>query len=99
MNRVACIFVAFGLAAGGSTALAAEPAKPELMTDAQMDNVTAGSVVDVLVTNALNDWSINLDLKLQANVVANVNAGVTLVGTAQATQGIVSQTQITGNLM
>ena len=68
------------------------------MIDAQMDNVTAGDVVDVLILNSLNDWSIALDLKLQANVLANVNAGVTLVGTASATQAIVSQTQITGNL-
>ena len=36
----------------------------------------ASAVVDVLVTNALNDWSINLDLKLQANVAANVNAEI-----------------------
>ena len=95
MNRIACIFVACGLAAAGSTALAAPPA---LMTDAQMDEVTAGGVVDVMVLNALNDWSISLDLKVQANVLANVNAGVALVGTASATQGIVSQTQITGSL-
>jgi hypothetical protein len=100
MNRIARIFVAFGLAAAASTALAAEPAKPQpaLMTDAQMDNVTAGGVLDVLVVNSLNDWSINLELKLQANVAANVNAGVALVGTASAIQGIGSQTQITGNL-
>jgi hypothetical protein len=97
MNRIARTFVAFGFATAGSTALAAQP-QPALMTDAEMDGVTAGGVVDVVVANALNDWSINLDLKLQANVVANVNAGVTLVGTAQATQGILSQTQITGNL-
>jgi hypothetical protein len=100
MNRVVCTFVAFGLAAGASTALAAEPAKPQpaLMTDAQMDNVTGGGVLDVLVVNSLNDWTINLELKLQANVAANVNAGVALVGTASAIQGIGSQTQITGNL-
>jgi hypothetical protein len=97
MNRIARTFVAFAFATAGSTALAAQP-QPALMTDAEMDGVTAGGVVDVVVANALNDWSINLDLKLQANVVANVNAGVTLVGTAQATQGILSQTQITGNL-
>jgi ATP-dependent phosphoenolpyruvate carboxykinase len=97
MNRIACIFVAFGLAGAGSTALAAKP-QPALMTDAQMDDVTAGGVVDVLVLNSLNDWSINLDLKLQANVAANVNAGVSLVGTASATQMIGSQTQLTGNL-
>ena len=100
MNRVACTFVAFGLAAAGSTALPAERAKPPpvLMTDAQMDNVTAGSVVDVLVANSLNAWNIDLDLKVQANVLANVNAAVTLVGVAQAQQGILSQTQLTGNL-
>ena len=97
MNRFSRIFVAFGLAAAGSTALAAQP-QPALMTDAQMDDVTAGGVVDVLVLNSLNDWSISLELKLQANVAANVNAAVALVGTAQATQGIVSQTQITGSL-
>jgi hypothetical protein len=97
MNRFAFIFVACGLAAAGSTALAAQP-QPALMTDAEMDNVTAGGVLDVLVVNSLNDWSINLDLKLQANVAANVNAAVALVGTASATQAIVSQTQVTGNL-
>jgi hypothetical protein len=96
MNRFACIFVAFGLAAAGSTALAAQPG-PALMTDAQMDNVTAG-LVDVFVVNTLNDWSINLELKLQTNVAANVNAGVSLVGMASATQMIGTQTQITGNL-
>ena len=97
MNRFASIFVAFGLAAAGSTALGAQP-QPALMTDAQMDNVTAGSVVDVLVANSLNAWNIDLDLKVQANVLANVNAAVTLVGVAQAQQGILSQTQLTGNL-
>ena len=94
MNRFACTFVALALAAGGSTALAASPTP---MTDAQMDNVTAG-LIDVFVVNTLNDWTINLDLKLQANVAANVNAGVSLVGMASATQMIGTQTQITGNL-
>ena len=97
MNRVACVCVAFGFAAAASTALAAKP-PPAQMTEAQMDEVTGGGVVDVLVTNALNDWSINLEVALQANVVANVNAGVALIGSAQAVQGIVSQLQVTGNL-
>ena len=97
MNRFACIFVAFCLAAAGSTALAAK-SQPSVMTEAQMDDVTAGGVVDVLVLDSLNDWSTSLDLKLQANVAANVNAAVALVGTASATQAIVSQTQITGSL-
>ena len=97
MNRVARILVAFGLAAAASTALAAKP-PPAEMTEAQMDGVTGGGVVDVLVTNALNDWTINLEVGLQANVMANVNAGVALIGSAQAVQGIVSQLQVTGNL-
>ena len=97
MNRLACTFVACGLAAAASTALAAAP-PPTLMTDAQMDNVTAGSVVDVLVANSLNAWNIDLQVKVQANVLANVNAAVALVGVAQAQQGILSQTQVTGNL-
>jgi len=97
MNRIARTFVAFGLAAAVSTALAAKPAPAE-MSEAQMDGVTGGGVVDVLVTNALNDWTINLEVALQANVAANVNAGVALIGSAQALQGIQSQLQVTGNL-
>jgi hypothetical protein len=96
MNRFARLLVAFGLAAAGSTAFAAQ-SEPAVMTEAQMDNVTAG-LIDVYVVNTLNDWSISLDLKLQANVAANVNAGVSLVGMASATQMIGSQTQLTGNL-
>src|SRR5918999_2014819 len=100
MNRIACIFVAFGLAAAGSTTLAAEPAKPSpaLMSDAQMDNVTAGALGDGLVTvvvqDSLNNWNLDIALKLQANVAANVNAGVALVGSASAQQLIGTQTQI-----
>jgi hypothetical protein len=97
MNRVARIFVAFGLAAAASTALAAK-SPPAEMSEAQMDGVTGGGVVDVLVTNALNDWTINLEVALQANVAANVNAGIALIGSAQAIQGVVSQLQVTGNL-
>jgi hypothetical protein len=96
MNRFASIFVAFGLAAAGSTALAAKP-QPALMTDAEMDNVTAG-LVTVLIQDSLNNWDLDIALKLQANVAANVNAAVALVGSAGAEQLIVSQTQITGNL-
>ena len=96
MNRFACIFVAFGLAAAGSTALAAKP-QPALMTDAEMDNVTAG-LVTVLIQDSLNNWDLDIALKLQANVAANVNAAVSLVGAASAEQLIGSQTQITGNL-
>ena len=96
MNRFASIFVAFGLAAAGSTALAAKP-QPALMTDAEMDNVTAG-LLTVVVTDSLNNWDLDIAIKLQANVAANVNAAVALVGAASAEQLIGSQTQVTGNL-
>jgi hypothetical protein len=72
MNRIACVFAAFGLAAAGSTALAAEPANPQLMTDAQMDNVTGGGLVDVIIANNLN----NLSVDINATVTALVNANV-----------------------
>jgi hypothetical protein len=72
MNRIACVFAAFGLAAAGSTALAAEPANPQLMTDAQMDNVTGGGLVDVIIANNFN----NLSVDINATVTALVNANV-----------------------
>src|ERR687891_2759017 len=58
MNRFACIFVALGLAAAGSTALA-KP-EPVLMTDAQMDNVTAG-LLTIVFQDSFNNWTVNLD--------------------------------------
>ena len=60
MNRFASIFVAVGLTAAGPTALAA-PAKsePVLMTDAQMDDVTAG-VLTIVFQDSFNNWNINL---------------------------------------
>ena len=57
MNRFACIFVALGLAAAGSTALA-KP-EPVLMTDAQMDNVTAGFLT-IVIQDSFNNWTIDL---------------------------------------
>jgi hypothetical protein len=97
MNRFARFLVAFSLAAAGSTALAAQP-QPAVMTDAEMDNVTAGNLLTVVVADSLNNWDLDIAIKLQANVGANINAAVALVGAATAEQGILSQTQITGNL-
>ena len=104
MNRLARTLAAFGLAAAASAALAAEPARPTpaLMTDTQMDSVTAGALGDGLVTvvvqDSLNAWNLSVALKVQANVLANVNAGVALIGSAQASQLIGTQIQVTGNL-
>ena len=104
MDRSAFVFAVFGLVAAASPALAAPPAKPQpaMMTEAEMDNVTAGALGDGLVTvivqDSLNNWDLSLALKVQANVAANVNAGVSLIGMAQAEQLIGSQTQIIGNM-
>jgi hypothetical protein len=74
MNRIACIFVALGFAAAGTTALAAEPAKPAMMTEAQMDNVTGGGLIDAVIMDNLN----NLGVDINAAVTAAVNANVLL---------------------
>ena len=74
MNRFACIFIALGLAAAGSTALAAPSAtsQPVMMTEAQMDNVTGGGLIDVLIQDNFN----NLSVDINATVTALVNANV-----------------------
>ena len=100
MNRIACVCIAAGLATAATTAFAAK-SEPVMMTDAQMDYVTAGDssgLVTVNVLDALNNWNIDIALKVQANVLANVNAGVALVGAAEAKQLIGTQAQLTGNL-
>jgi hypothetical protein len=60
MTRLTCIFVALGLAAAASTALAAQPGKsqPVQMTDAQMDDVTAGELI-IVFQDSLNNLTIN----------------------------------------
>ena len=60
MIRSACIVVALGLAAAGSTAFAA-PAKPEpvMMSDAQLDTVTAGDLI-IVFQDSLNNLTIDL---------------------------------------
>jgi hypothetical protein len=60
MTRIACIFVALGLTAAASTALAAQPAKsgPVQMTDAQMDEVTAGELI-IVFQDSFNNLTIN----------------------------------------
>ena len=71
MNRVGCTFIAFGLAAAGSTALAAE-SQPMMMSDAQMDNVTGGGLVDVIIQDNLNNLAVNVNATVNAIVNANV---------------------------
>ena len=57
MHRFAHMFVALGLAAAGSTALA-KP-QPVQMTDAQMDDVTAGFLT-IVIQDSFNNWTIDL---------------------------------------
>ena len=91
MNRFTCIFVALGLAAAGSTALAA-PAKsgPVMMTDAQMDNVAAGDLT-IIIQNSFNNWTIDSAL-LVVNFIANVNTATANGGDATAGQSVGPQT-------
>jgi hypothetical protein len=87
MKRLA-LFVAFGLATAGSTALAeqadrqiqAQNPKPQpvKMTDAQMDNVAGGqALIDVDIRQVANN--------IQVQVPVNANVGV-LSGPQLATQ-------------
>ena len=91
MIRSTCIFVALGLAAAGSTALAA-PAKsgPVMMTDAQMDNVAAGDLT-IIIQNSFNNWTIDSAL-LVVNFIANVNTATANGGDATAGQSVGTQT-------
>jgi hypothetical protein len=91
MIRSACIVVALGLAAAGSTALAA-PAKPEpvMMTDAQMDDVTAGDLT-IVFQNSFNNWTIGSGVFV-VNFIANVNTAIANGGNATAGQSVGTQT-------
>jgi hypothetical protein len=91
MIRSTCIFVALGLAAAGSTALAA-PAKagPVMMTDAQMDSVAAGDLT-IVIQNSFNNWSVG-DAVFVVNFIANVNTATAIGGDATAGQSVGTQT-------
>ena len=67
MNRCARICLALGLAVAGSSAFAAKPG-PVMMTDAQLDDVTAGDLV-IVFQDSLNNLTINV-----GNVGGNGNA-------------------------
>jgi hypothetical protein len=90
MIRSTCIFVALGLAAAGSTALAAAKPGPVMMTDAQMDNVSAGDLT-IVIQNSFNNWSIG-DAVFVVNFIANVNTATAIGGDATAGQSVGTQT-------
>jgi hypothetical protein len=88
MNRFASIFVAFGLATAGSTALAEQAkdqdqlsAKPQpvQMTDAQMDEVAAGLIFVTVPVN-VSDNTVQVAIPVQAGVAAS--AAVAVLGIA-----------------
>ena len=90
MIRSTCIFVALGLAAAGSTALAAPASGPLMMTDAQMDDVTAGELT-IVFQNSFNNWNIGSGVFV-VNFIANVNTAIANGGDATAGQSVGSQT-------
>jgi hypothetical protein len=57
MTRFPRLFASLGLAAAASTALAAQ-SQPVQMTDAQMDDVTAGELI-IVFQDSLNNLTIN----------------------------------------
>ena len=75
MNRSACVVVAFGLATAASTALAA-PAGPEpmMMSDAQLDNVTAGDLLTIVLQDSFNNLTFNVGGSHPGNGVAGTSA-------------------------
>ena len=89
MIRSACIVIALGLAAAGSSAFAAKP-EPVMMTDAQMDNVTAGDLT-VIFQNSFNNWTISSGVFV-VNFIANVNTAIANGGSATAVQSVGPQT-------
>ena len=89
MIRSACIVVALGLAAAGSSAFAAKP-EPVMMTDAQMDNVTAGDLT-VIFQNSFNNWTISSGVFV-VNFIANVNTAIASAGNTAAAQTVGMQT-------
>ena len=47
-----------------------------MMTDAQMDNVTGGGLIDVLIQDNLNNLAVNVNANVNATVNALVNTNV-----------------------
>jgi hypothetical protein len=89
MLRSACIVAAL-VAATASSAFAA-PAKPEpvMMTDAQLDNVTAGDLT-IVIANSFNNWNVN-NLTFVVSIIANVNTAIANGGNAAAIQSVGTQ--------
>jgi hypothetical protein len=113
MIRFASIVVAFGLAAAGSSAFAGK-SEPVLMTDAEMDKVTAGELLTIVFQDSFNNFTVNLNggggggnghssdsaptFVFQINIAANVNAAIA-GGDATAIQTVGTQTVGTLALM
>jgi hypothetical protein len=105
MNRFATVFVALGFATAGSTAALADQPKDQIskqdakpqpvqMSDAQLDNVAAGQLIDVVLIDVVDVRNVQVAIPVNANVLANVNAAV--LGTAVQTtaQRLGRQTQV-----
>jgi hypothetical protein len=88
MKRFASLFVAVGLATAGSTALAdqgksqvdkpASKPQPVKMTNAQMDNVAGGALINAVLVDVVDVNNNNVQVAIPVN--ASVAAGI--LGTA-----------------
>jgi hypothetical protein len=89
------VALAVALMASTSVAFAAEPAakptKPTKLTEAQMDRVTGGALLNVVVNDVLNRNNVEVRVPIDVEVSdINVNAAaaVAVLGTAGAVGGI-----------
>jgi hypothetical protein len=78
MKRFASLLAAAALSTSGAVAFAAEPQQPEQqsigpvqMTEAELDNVTAG-LIDVYVIDVLNNNQVQVAVPVNAAVAAGV---------------------------
>jgi hypothetical protein len=79
------------LAATTSVAFAGEPAKkPTKLTEVQMDQVTAGSLIRIDVNNVLNNNNVDVRVPVDIHDVAvPVAAAVAVLGAAGAASGVI----------
>ena len=91
MKRIATLCIAFGLAAAGSAALAAQPEQaakppkpqPVQMTEAQLDNVAAGALINAVLVDVVDVNNNNVQVAIPVNAAVAVQVlGGTLANAA-----------------
>jgi hypothetical protein len=88
-------FVAMLVALATTTSVAfagepAKPSKPTKLTEAQMDQVTAGHLISIDVQNVLNNNDVNVEVPIDIHDVAvPIAAAVAVLGGAGAVSGVI----------